>query len=148
MHMNNSMSPTRRLLYAITGSFLLQATVAGANGPNLAPMRLSETELETVTAGSVLIDASAIATAAGINTITTTNTTTTVLGSGTIEIGAGFADAYACCGTYIHTEATVNAYAQGTTTGSYQHSSTVGTGADSQSTAFGTAYSIGSGGTP
>ncbi|SFH54879.1 hypothetical protein SAMN05216299_12122 [Nitrosospira sp. Nsp14] len=64
------------------------------------PVRLTGTEMDTVTAGSVAVGVAAFATAEGSNTRTYSSTSTTVFSTpkNNVEIGRGVGKAVACCG--------------------------------------------------
>ncbi|SFN44305.1 hypothetical protein SAMN05216386_0989 [Nitrosospira briensis] len=79
------------------------------------PMRLTGMQMDTVTAGTVAVGMGAFATAEGSNTHTHTSTSTNVIGTpkDIVDIGLGFADAYACCGSGSDTSVETAYYAEG-----------------------------------
>lgn len=81
------------------------------------PVRLTETQMDAVTAGTVAVGMGAWATADGYNTYTSTytNTFTTVISTptNTVDIGLGFGTAVACCGTGTDTNVQATYYAEG-----------------------------------
>ncbi len=79
------------------------------------PVRLTEAQMDVVTAGAVVVGMGAWAIADGSSTYTYTSTSTTVISTprNNVDIGLGFGKAVACCGS--NTDTTVQAvyYAEG-----------------------------------
>lgn len=76
------------------------------------PLRLTETQMDVVTAGTTAVTTGASATAEGSNTHTYTSTSTTVIGTPLNIVTAGFgsAKAYACCGSSTDTDVQTGYY--------------------------------------
>lgn len=62
------------------------------------PIRLTESQMDSVTAGRLDLSVTALATALGPNSIADTDTNVTVFKRGRVEIGFGIGKAFACCG--------------------------------------------------
>lgn len=81
------------------------------------PIRLSNMEMDSVTAGAISVTAIANASAIGTNTIAQTSTNTNVLSfvknGVTVEIGYGVAAAYACCSANTAATASTSATSDG-----------------------------------
>ena len=81
------------------------------------PMRLMETQMDAVTAGTVVVGMGAAAAASGYNTFTYTSTSTTVISTpthtSTVDIGLGSGTAVACCGSGTDTNVQTAYYAEG-----------------------------------
>ncbi len=88
-------------------------TLGGINVASSAPMRLSNTQMDSVTAGTITITAVANASASGNTTLTQASTNTVVRQFGNVEIGYGVASASACCSA----DATANAFTSGSADG-------------------------------
>lgn len=65
------------------------------------PVKLTETQMDAVAAGTVAVVMNALTTADGANTSTYTSTSTTVFSTpgSIVDIGLGFGTAVACCGS-------------------------------------------------
>ncbi len=92
----------------VTIAWALAATATGSE-------RLTNWQLDAVSAGDIGVTATALATAGGIPTYTLAQTSATVTSSpyGTVEVGRAWGMAYACCGPYTDTEVWTDAYADG-----------------------------------
>jgi hypothetical protein len=81
------------------------------------PERLTESQMDAVTAGAVVVgmSATAIADFPTYTTYTSTNTSTTVISapSNIVEIGLGSGQAVACCGPDTYTAVQSTYYAEG-----------------------------------
>jgi hypothetical protein len=79
------------------------------------PMRLTGTQMDTVTAGAVTVGVSAWATADGSSAGTYTSTSTTVFSTpkNNVDIGLGFGKAVACCDSSSDTGVQTTYYAEG-----------------------------------
>jgi hypothetical protein len=79
------------------------------------PVRLTGTQMDAVTAGTIAIGMGALAVADGSNTYTYTNTSTTVISTpkNNVNIGLGFGTAVACCGSNTGTSVQAAYYAEG-----------------------------------
>lgn len=96
-------------LLAATTALAMAATATGSE-------RLTNRQLDAVSAGDVAVTATAAATAGGIPTYTVTQTSASVTTSpfyGTTQIGRAWGMAYACCGPYTDTEVKTGSYADG-----------------------------------
>ena len=96
-------------LLAATTARALAATAAGSE-------RLTNRQLDAVSAGDVAVTATAFATAGGIPTYTFAQTSASVTRSpsyGTVEMGRAWGMAYACCGPYTDTLVKTGSYADG-----------------------------------
>ena len=80
-------------------------------------VRLTETQMDAVTAGTVAIGMGAFAVAGSPDAYTYTNTSTIVFSTPTpktnVDIGLGFGKAYACCGPNTYTSVQAVYYAEG-----------------------------------
>lgn len=96
-------------LLAATTALVIAATGSGSE-------RLTNRQLDAVSAGDIAVTATAVATAGGIPTYTLAHTSASVTRSpyGTVEMGRAWGMAYACCGPYTDTEVSTDAYADGT----------------------------------
>ncbi|SFU30602.1 hypothetical protein SAMN05216417_10187 [Nitrosospira multiformis] len=76
------------------------------------PLRLTETQMDVVSAGTTVVTTGASATAEGSNTHTYTSTSTTVIGTplNIVSAGLGSAKAYACCGSGTDTNVQTGYY--------------------------------------
>lgn len=92
------------------------ATAAHA-GSELAsdpgPVRLTDRQMDAVTAGAIVVSVDALATALGDTTYTITDTSALVISRGRVELGFGRGSAFACCGTDTFTDVTTSAFADG-----------------------------------
>ena len=88
-------------------------TVGGINVASSAPMRLSNTQMDSVTAGTITITALANASASGNAVATQALTNVTIIQRGNVEIGRGVAIASASGST----NATASAFTSGTADG-------------------------------
>ncbi|WP_430233665.1 hypothetical protein [Nitrosomonas communis] len=81
------------------------------------PVKLTETQMDTVTAGTVAVGMGAWATAGDFNANTYTYTSTSTMSTSTmksnVEIGLGFGNAVACCGSNPYTNVQTAYYAEG-----------------------------------
>jgi hypothetical protein len=79
------------------------------------PLRLTETQMDVVSAGTTAVTTGASATAEGSNTHTYTSTSTTVIGTplNIVSAGLGSAKAYACCGSSTDTDVQTGYYSDG-----------------------------------
>ena len=79
------------------------------------PARLTQTQMDAVTAGTVVVGMAAGAIADGPNARTHTSTSTTVISTpkNIVNIGLGFGKAYACCGSSADTNVQAMYYAEG-----------------------------------
>ncbi|WP_430233664.1 hypothetical protein [Nitrosomonas communis] len=79
------------------------------------PVRLSETQMDAVTAGTVAVGVGAWATADGSNSYTSTSTSTFTFSTpkNNVDIGLGFGEAVACCGSSADTDVQTAYYAEG-----------------------------------
>ena len=82
------------------------------------PVRLTETQMDAVTAGTITVGTYATAIADGYPTnpeYTYTSTYTTVITepSNIVDIGLGYGQAYACCGSRTYTNVQTTYYAEG-----------------------------------
>jgi hypothetical protein len=81
----------------------------------LAQEKLTELQMDSITAGTVAVSVSSSATAAGDSTYAyiTTNTYTSSKAEGFVEIGKGSGEAYACCSPSTDADVSTGAYADG-----------------------------------
>lgn len=96
-------------LLAATTALAMAATATGSE-------RLTNRQLDAVSAGEIAVTATALATAGGIPTYTLAQTSASVTRSpsyGTVEMGRAWGMAYACCGPYTDTEVRTDSYADG-----------------------------------
>lgn len=79
------------------------------------PVRLTGTQMDTVTAGAVAVGMAAGASADGSTARTYTSTSTTVMTTpnNVVSVGLGFGKAYACCGSSTDTSVQSSYYAEG-----------------------------------
>lgn len=91
--------------------------ISAASLTSAEPVRLSSSEMDSVTAGAISVTAIANASAVGINTIAQTSANTNVrsfVKNGvTVEIGYGVASAYACCSANTAATASTSATSDG-----------------------------------
>lgn len=87
--------------------------LGSVNVANSAPINLSNAEMDSVTAGTIIITAAANANASGSTAYTNALTHTTVRKIGNIEIGYGVAQASACCSADATANALTTGYADG-----------------------------------
>jgi hypothetical protein len=102
---------------ALLSALTSMASAEPAKSMASSPMVLTESQMDSVTAGTVIVSVQATAIALGEPAITQTLTDTKVWGSrnGRIEIGTGYGQAYACCGPNTYANVTTSAYADGRT---------------------------------
>lgn len=81
------------------------------------PVRLTETQMDAVAAGTMAVGTGALAIAGGSDTYTYTSTSTTVISgstpTNTVDIGLGSGTAVACCGSGTYTTVEAVYYAEG-----------------------------------
>ncbi|EAR21771.1 hypothetical protein [Nitrococcus mobilis] len=96
-------------------NFLVATTALVIAATGSGSERLTNRQLDTVSAGDIGVTATAVAVASGIPTYTLTQTIASVTRSpyGTVEMGHAWGTAYACCGPYTDTEVSTDAYADG-----------------------------------
>jgi hypothetical protein len=96
-----------------TASYVAHAESGTANMSG--PLRLTDTELDGVTAGAVAVDvdASAVAISNTQSTYTETNSRTHVVSLPTVEIGFGTGQAYASGGEVNSADVSVSGYGDG-----------------------------------
>ncbi len=99
---------TRRLILSIA-----LATVTSA--AQAEPQSLTDSQMDAVTAGEVLIGVFAVAAAGGDQAYTNTQTSTLIISSpdNVVDIGLGKGQATACCGSDINTAVSTTADASG-----------------------------------
>lgn len=102
---------SRLVLGAVVFAALAKSAVLWA----AEPVRLTETQMDVVTAGAIVVGVSALATADGSNTNTYTSTSTTVISSpmNIVDIGLASGTAVACCGSGTYTDVQTTYYAEG-----------------------------------
>lgn len=88
------------------------ALAESITGRDLGPERLTELQMDDITAGAVAVSVVARAAALGIPNYTSTRTNTYAFsfGGGIVEIGIGAGRAYACCGPYTYAEVSTGYY--------------------------------------
>ena len=98
-------------LRAVVFAALMESAVLWA----AEPIRLTGTQLDTVTAGAVAVGMSSWAAADGSSARTYTSTSTTVITTpkNVVSIGLGLGKAYACCGSSSETSVQSSYYAEG-----------------------------------
>lgn len=96
-----------------TASYVAHAESGTANMSG--PLRLTDTEMDGVTAGAVAVrvDASASAISSAQSTYAETNTRTRVVSLPTVEIGFGIGQAYASGGEVNSADVSVSGYGDG-----------------------------------
>lgn len=94
-------------------NFLLMILCPVAPTAYAEPVTLTDSELDTITAGAVYVSADAKALAIGDGAFTAVNTVTRTGGKGIFEWGFGLAKALACCGSQTDAEVSFNASADG-----------------------------------
>lgn len=99
---------------ATTLSFLLMALCAVGPIAYAQPVKLTDSELDTLTAGAVYVSADAWALAIGDGPYAGVDTETHTGGAGFVEWGFGRATAVACCGPQTDANVSFNAFADGT----------------------------------
>lgn len=77
------------------------------------PVKLTDSELDAITAGAVYVSADAEALAIGDGAFTAVNTDTQTGGAGIFEWGLGRANAHACCGPQTDAEVSLNGSGDG-----------------------------------
>ena len=77
------------------------------------PARLTEAQMDAVTAGEVLVSVDALAVARGPHTNTRADTQTTALAGRLVDVGIGVGTAIACCGALSATDVSTSASAEG-----------------------------------
>ena len=101
----------RLVLSAVIFTALEKPIILSAAGP----VRLAETQMDAVTAGTVAVGVGAWATADSSNGYTSTSTSTFTYSTprSNVEIGLGFGNARACCGSSADTDVQTAYYAEG-----------------------------------
>lgn len=98
------------LIIGTTASSVVYAEpVANPSGP----LRLTQSQMDKVTAGGILVEVSAEAIALGDLAETLTDTETRVVSGKSVERGKGSALAFACCGPLTDTSVSFEAFADG-----------------------------------
>jgi hypothetical protein len=105
-----------------------------------APTPLTESQLDTVTAGSAGVSVDAAAVLYGSSGYASTQTYTTAYGSSKFSGATGTGQAYACCGAAA-TSVTTSAYATGRNTSTLQIGISSTMGGSSYSTGYVNAWS-------
>jgi hypothetical protein len=110
------MNPTAiRSRFAAVGMMALAICPTWAYADAPGPIELSTAQMDGVTAGAMVVSVDAAALALGNPSLTDTNTFTKVWTSpnGRVEIGLGYGQAYACCGSNTVAQVSTSADADG-----------------------------------
>lgn len=131
------------LLLRLVISAVISAALA-KSAISAEPMKLAETQMDAVTAGTVAVGVRAWSTADSSNSYTSTNTSTLTFSTppGNVDIGLGFGNAYACCGSGADTDVQTAYYAEGDRVAAHSTETTISNPVFSQSMGVVTAVAV------